>query len=93
MILFKDILTFLRLDYRDALLITLYLVVIGISIPKSDEYDNHNIQKFIVKKVKNLKISMFQMTYYCVSTLPNSYLIIIGIIIQRIDGSILTYSN
>ena len=33
-ILFKDTLTFLGLDYRDALLITLYLVVIGISIPK-----------------------------------------------------------
>ena len=33
-ILFKDIVTFLGLDYRDALLITLYLVVIGISIPK-----------------------------------------------------------
>ena len=31
-ILFKDILTFLGLDYRDALLIVLYLVVIGISI-------------------------------------------------------------
>ena len=34
MILFKDILTFLGLDYRDASLITLYLVVIGISIKK-----------------------------------------------------------
>ena len=34
MILFKNILTFLGLDYRDASLITLYLVVIGISIPK-----------------------------------------------------------
>ena len=32
MILFKNILTFLGLDYRDASLITLYLVVIGISI-------------------------------------------------------------
>ena len=30
-ILFKDILTFLGLDYRDALLIILYLIVIGIS--------------------------------------------------------------
>ncbi len=28
------ILTFLGLDYRDALLITIYFVVIGISIPK-----------------------------------------------------------
>ena len=33
-ILFKDVLTFLGLNYRDALLITVYLVVIGISIPK-----------------------------------------------------------
>ena len=33
-ILFKDILTFLGLDYRVALLIILYFVVPGISIPK-----------------------------------------------------------
>ena len=32
MILFKDILTIIGLDYRDASLITSYLVVIGISI-------------------------------------------------------------
>ena len=32
--LLKGILTHLVLDYRDASLITLYLVVIGISIPK-----------------------------------------------------------
>ena len=32
MILFKGILTFLGLAYRDALLVTLYLVVIGIGI-------------------------------------------------------------
>ena len=31
-ILFEDILTFLELGYRDALLITLYFVVPGISI-------------------------------------------------------------
>ena len=35
MILVKDILTFLGLDYRDASLITVYLVVIGISIQRS----------------------------------------------------------
>ena len=45
-----DILTFLGLDYRDASPITLYLVVIGISIKKSDETDNNNVQKFVVKK-------------------------------------------
>ena len=33
-ILFKDILTFLELDYRDALLIILYLNVLGISTLK-----------------------------------------------------------
>ncbi len=34
MIMFKEILTFLGLDYRANSLITLYLVVIGISIQK-----------------------------------------------------------
>ena len=33
-ILFKDILTLLGLDYRDASLIILYLIIIGISILK-----------------------------------------------------------
>ena len=32
--IFKGILTFLGLDYRDALLTKLYFVVLGISIPK-----------------------------------------------------------
>ena len=32
--LFKDILTFWELDYRDASLIILYRIVIGISTPK-----------------------------------------------------------
>ena len=36
MILFKDILTFLRFDYRDASLILLYSVVLGINIQKTD---------------------------------------------------------
>ena len=47
MLLFKDILTFLGLDYRDALLITLYLVVIGISIKK-------NQTNWIILTFKNL---------------------------------------
>ncbi len=51
-IMFKDILTYLGLDYRDASLIRLYLVVIGISIKKTDESDNFNRQKFVVKKKK-----------------------------------------
>ena len=33
-ILIKDILTFLGIDYREASLITLYFVVLGIIIPK-----------------------------------------------------------
>ena len=33
-IMFKDILTFLVLYYRDASFVTLYFVVLGISIPK-----------------------------------------------------------
>ncbi len=32
--MFKDILTFLGFDYRDASLKTFYFVVLGISIPK-----------------------------------------------------------
>jgi hypothetical protein len=59
MILFKDILTFLGLVYRDASLITLYLVVIGISLQK-------NQKKRIISTYKNLlskklKIDMFKM--------------------------------
>ena len=45
--MFKDIPTFLGLAYRDASHITLYLVVIGISIPKIRSIG------FVVKKVKN----------------------------------------
>ena len=37
MILFKDILTYLELDYGDASIIRLYLVVIGMDIKKSDK--------------------------------------------------------
>ena len=36
-----DILTFLGLDYRVASLITLYFVVPGINIPKSDQSDDY----------------------------------------------------
>ena len=47
MILFKDKLTILVRDYRDASLITLYLVVLGINIPKTDisGYNDINYQK------------------------------------------------
>ena len=33
--------TFLGLNYRDTSLITLYLVVIGISFPKTNKQDNY----------------------------------------------------
>ena len=45
MLLFKDILTFLGLDYRDALLITL--------ITKSDKQDFFNIQNHYHKSKKS----------------------------------------
>ena len=50
--MFKDILTFLGLDYRDSSLITLYLIVIGISNPKirSVEWITGPIKNFTVKE-------------------------------------------
>ena len=59
--MFKDILTFLGLEYRDALLITLYFVVLGISFFKnqinrmilSNKNKKKSYKKFVVKKVKN----------------------------------------
>ena len=51
-ILFMYILTFSGLDHRDASLISLYLVVIGIRIQIIRQIGNP-LQKFVVKKVKN----------------------------------------
>ena len=39
--MFKDILTFFGLDYRDASLIILYIFVIGISTPKLRSTDDY----------------------------------------------------
>ncbi len=39
--MFKDILTFLGLDYRDNSLLTLYFVILGISIKKKVQSDNY----------------------------------------------------
>ena len=39
--MFMGIFTFLGLDYSEAYLITLYYVVLGINIPKSDELDSY----------------------------------------------------
>ena len=46
--MYKDILTFLGLDYRDAWFITLYFVVLGISIPKIRSIGYKNL---LLKKV------------------------------------------
>ena len=53
-------LTFLGIDYGDASLITLYLDVIGISIPKSM---NRIIVKHRKLLLKRLKINMFLMDF------------------------------
>ena len=45
MLLFKDVLTFLGLDYRNASLMTMYLVVIGISIPKKPDNNTKKLSK------------------------------------------------
>ena len=78
MLLFKDILTYLGLDYRDALLITLYLVVIGISIKKCCQ--------------KRKKSVCFKWTYrlsgndYRVAARSKSYLTVIGISMQSLKS-------
>ena len=57
--MFKDILTFLGLYYRDASLITLFFVVLVINIPKNQ------INRIILSDknlfLKKLKINMFKM--------------------------------
>ena len=59
--MFKDILTFLGLEYRDALLITLYFVVLGISMPKIRSIGWLHHIKIVVKKVK--KSTCLKWTY------------------------------
>ena len=49
----------LQLDYRDALLITLYLIDIRIKITKYDEEDN-----YIIKKLKNLMFNWSKNTEF-----------------------------
>ena len=57
--LFKDILIFLELDYRDASLMILYLVVIEIQI--WDQWDYFITLRFVVKKGK--KSARLKWTY------------------------------
>ena len=58
-ILFKDILTFLELDYGNASLITMYIVVLGIRIKKNKTnwitLSHNNLM------LKKLKSNMFKM--------------------------------
>ena len=51
---------------------TLYLVVIGIDISKSNEEDNYNIQKFSAKKVNvlNGRTDFLVTMIYVVAMLP-----------------------
>ena len=75
--MFKDILTFLGLDYRDAPLKAIYLDVLGISIPKdlmNRKITNH--KRIVVRKVKNQHVlnglTDILVTIYRVATLSKS---------------------
>ena len=74
----KNILTFLRIDYRDVLLIALYFVVLGISIPKIRTVELLYHIKFFCKNSK--KSICLQWKYrhsgndYRVAKLSKSYL-------------------
>ena len=86
--MFKDILSFLGLDYRVASLITLYFVVLGISIPKNQINRIITSHKNLLFKTK--KSACFKWTYvhsdngYRVTTLSKSYLTVIEIITQSL---------
>ena len=75
----KDILTFLGLDYREASLITLYYVVLGITTQMNRLLNN---MKIIVKKVK--WTYWFSGNDYRVAKLSKLYLTVIGIIMQSL---------
>ena len=85
-----DILTFLGLDYRVALLIILYFVVPGIIIPKIRSIGLLDHKKFVVKKAK--KSTCLKWTYghsgndYRVATLSESYLTTTGITMQSLKS-------
>ena len=74
--MFKDILTCLVLDYRDASLITLYFVVLGISIKKSDQSEYISDENLLLKSQKStcLKWTYGNSGYdYTVTMLSNYY--------------------
>ena len=57
--MFKDILTFIGLDYRDASLITFYFVVLGIGIQKSNNQIIISYKNLLLKKVKNRHVKIY----------------------------------
>ena len=94
MILIKDILTFLGLDYSDALLITLYFVVIGIIFQKSNKwvisskkFFFFNFEKFYTMKVlwtnmnSNIFTPLHKHNFYiiCICNLPPSQKFLEGV--------------
>ena len=87
MLLFKDILTFLGLDYRDASLITLYLNVLRISTEYSVNQMNRIFLTFktIICCHKIKKSACYKWMYglsgndYRVAVLSKSYLTVVEI--------------
>ena len=85
-----EFITFLGLDYRVALLETLYFVVLGINKSKIRSIGWLDHKKFVVKKVK--KSTCLKWTYghsgndYRVATLSKSYLITTGITMQSLKS-------
>ena len=60
----KDILTFLRLDYRDDSLKTLYFVVLGINIEKNQINRIIISYKNLLKKVKIVMFKIDVQTFW-----------------------------
>ena len=55
--LFKDILTFLRLVHRDGILRILYILFKESVFQKSDEQDNYIAQKVAIKLKKSARLN------------------------------------
>ena len=62
--MFKDIFTFLGLDYRVASVITLHFDVTGINLPKIRLIGWLDHKKFVVKKVKKNMFKMDVRTFW-----------------------------
>ena len=81
--MFIDILTLLGLDYRDASLITLFFVVLGISIKNQIILFDKNVH---IQKVKNQQTYWHSCNDYRVATLSKSYQTTAGIIMQSLKS-------